>query len=250
MNNTYVIINLTWSEEFPNLQDILNIYTSLPLSDKNKHLFNVSEEKDQKILYIKSIILYGIYHYICVIYLNKFKKWGIIDDKTIKYIDKYYDLVEYLLKNHLSPVGLIYSYDKKDKIDDIDIINNTLTKEKYLQILKFCKDVDNSKNMKMSYISKSKESLNEINENYLDNNLFNKNFIKEVIDSSSSSNNEEDKGKEENKCELKKSSLNKKSSEEENEKNSENNEINLQNIDMILKAKGKNIKNSILFLDD
>ena len=102
----------------------------------------------------------------------------------------------------------------------------------------------------MSYISKSKESLNEINENYLDNNLFNKNFIKEVIDSSSSSNNEEDKAKEENKCELKKSSLNKKSSEEENEKNSENNEINLQNIDMILKAKGKNIKNSILFLDD
>ena len=250
VNNTYVIINLTWSEEFPNLQDILNIYTSLPLSDKNKHLFNVSEEKDQKFLYIKSIILYGIYHYICVIYLNKFKKWGIVDDKTIKYIDKYYDLVEYLLKNHLSPVGLIYSYDKKDKIDELDIKNNILTKEKYLQILKFCKDVDNSKNMKMSYISKSKESLNEINENYLDNNLFNKNFIKEVIDSSSSSNNEEDKGKEENKCELKKSSLNKKSSEEENEKNSENNEINLQNIDMILKAKGKNIKNSILFLDD
>ena len=245
VNNSYVIINLTWSEEFPNLQDILNIYTSLPLSDKNKHLFNVSEEKDQKILYIKSIILYGIYHYLCVIYLNKFKKWGIIDDKTIKYIDKYYDLVEYLLKNHLSPVGLIYSYDKKDKIDDIDIINNTLTKEKYLQILKFCIGVDNSKNMKMSYITKSKESLNEINENYLDNNLFNKNFIKQVIESSSSSNNEEDKEKE-----LKKSSLNKKSSEEENEKNSDNNSINLQNIDMILKAKGKNIKNSILFLDD
>ena len=97
----------------------------------------------------------------------------------------------------------------------------------------------------MSYISKSKESLNEINENYLDNNLFNKNFIKQVIESSSSSNNEEDKEKE-----LKKSSLNKKSSEEENEKNSDNNSINLQNIDMILKAKGKNIKNSILFLDD
>ena len=178
-------------------------------------------------------------------YLNKIKKWGIIDDKTIKYIDKYYDLVEYLLKNHLSPVGLIFSYDKKDKIDELDIINNSLTKEKYLQILKFCKDVDNSKNMKMSYISKSKESLNEINENYLDNNLFNKNFIKQVIESSSSSNNEEDKEKE-----LKKSSLNKKSSEEENEKNNDNNSINLQNIDMILKAKGKNIKNSILFLDD
>ena len=249
VNNTYIIINLTWSEEFPDLKDILNIYSSLPLSDKNKHLFNVSEEKDQKILYIKSIILYGIYHYICVIYLNKFKKWGIIDDKNIKYIDKYYDLVEYLLKNHLSPVGLIYSYDKKDKIDELDKVNNVLSKEKYLQILKFCQEVDNSKNIKMSYITKSKESLNEINENYLDNNLFNKNFVKQVIiDSSSSSNNEEGKEKDENKNELKKSSLNKKSSEEENEKNSDNNDI--QNIDLILKAKGKSIKNSIFFFDD
>ena len=249
VNNTYIIINLTWSEEFPDLKDILNIYSSLPLSDKNKHLFNVSEEKDQKILYIKSIILYGIYHYICVIYLNKFKKWGIIDDKNIKYIDKYYDLVEYLLKNHLSPVGLIYSYDKKDKIDELDKVNNVLSKEKYLQILKFCQEVDNSKNIKMSYITKSKESLNEINENYLDNNLFNKNFVKQVIiDSSSSSNNEEVKEKDENKNELKKSSLNKKSSEEENEKNSDNNDI--QNIDLILKAKGKSIKNSIFFFDD
>ena len=254
VNNSYVIINLTWSEEFPDLKEVLNIYTSLPLSDKNKHLFNVSEEKDQKILYIKSIILYGIYHYICVIYLTKFKKWGIIDDKNIKYIDKYYDLVEYLLRNHLTPVGLVYSYDKKDKIDELDIINNLLSKEKYLQILKFCKDVDNSKNIKMSYITKSKESLNEINENYLDNNLFNKSFIKQVIIDSNSSENIEDykekeKEKEENKNELKKSSLNKKSSEEENEKNSDNND-NIINIDKILKAKGKSIKNSLLFFDD
>ena len=77
-----------------------------------------------------SIILYGICHYICVIYLTKFKKWGIIDDKTIKFIDKYYDLVEYLLKNHLSPVGLIYSYDECDKINEMDIGLNNISKEK------------------------------------------------------------------------------------------------------------------------
>ena len=248
VNNSYVIINLTWIDEFPDLKDILNVYTSLPLADKNKHLFNVSEEKDQKTLYIKSMILYGIYHYICVIYLNKFKKWGIIDDKTIKYIDKYYDLVEYLLRNHLSPVGVIYSYDACDKIDNFDIVNNILSKEKYFQILKFCKDVDKSKNIKMSYISKSKESINEINENYLDNNLFYKSFLNEIINSSSSSNNEEDKEKEKN--ELKKSSLNKKISEEENEKNSEPNDIKLQKVDKLLKEKGKNIKSSVLFFDE
>ena len=250
VNNSYVIINLTWIDEFPDLKDILNVYTALPLSDINKHLFNVSEEKDQKLLYIKSMILYGIYHYICVIYLNKFKKWGIIDDKIIKYIDKYYDLVEYLLKNHLSPVGIIYSYEPCDKIDDMDKINNDLSKEKYLQILKFCKDVDNSKNIKMSYISKSKESLNEINENYLDNNLFRKSFLSQLINSSSSSNNEEVKEKENKDFELKKSSLNKKSLEEENEKNSEHDDNNLQKIDELLKAKGKNIKNSIFFFDE
>ena len=245
VNNTYVIINLTWSEEFPDLQDILNIYTSLPLVDKNKHLFNVGEENDQKLLYIKAIILYGIYHYICVIYLNKFKKWGIIDDKTIKFIDKYYDLVEYLLRNHLSPVGLIYSYDPCDKIDDIDMRLNLLTKDKYLQILNFCKGVDNKKSIKMSYISKSKESLSEINENYLDNNLFSSVFIKELINSSTSSNNEE---KEDREFRLKKSS-NKKSSEEENEKNSEDMK-NIQKVDMKLKEKGKNIKSSIFLFDD
>ena len=196
------------------------------------------------------MILYVIYHYICVIYLNKFKKWGIIDDKTIKYIDKYYDLVEYLLKNHLSPVGIIYSYEPCDKIDDMDKINNDLSKEKYLQILKFCKDVDKSKNIKMSYISKSKESLNEINENYLDNNLFRKSFLSQLINSSSSSNDEEVKEKENKDFELKKSSLNKKSSEEENEKNSEHDDNNLQKIDKLLKAKGKNIKSSIFFFDE
>ena len=102
----------------------------------------------------------------------------------------------------------------------------------------------------MSYISKSKESLNEINENYLDNNLFRKSFISQLINSSSSSNNEEVKEKENKDFELKKSSLNKKSSEEENEKNSEHDDNNLQKIDKLLKAKGKNIKSSIFFFDE
>ena len=245
VNNTYVVINLTWNDEFPDLKDILYIYTSLPLSDKNKNLFNVLDEKDQRTLYIKSIILYGIYHYICVIYLNKFKKWGIIDDKTIKYIDKYYDLVDYLLRNHLSPVGVIYSYDLCDKIDYNEIISNILTKDKYLQILKFCKGIDSSKNVKMSFINKSKESINSNNESYLDNNLFYKSFINGVIYSSSSSCNDEEKDKDENK--LKKSSLKNKSSEEENEKNSINNEYH--KVDMKLKAQGKNIKSSVIFFD-
>ena len=240
VNNSYVIINLTWSEQFPDLKDILNICSSLPLSDKNKHLFSLYEEKNNKLLSIKSIILYGIYHYICVIYLNKFKKWGIIDDKTIKFIDKYYDLVDYLLRNHLSPVGIIYSYDECDKIEKDDVKLNKLTKEKYLQILKFCKDVDNSKNIKMSFINKSRESLNEINENYLDNNLFFNSFINQVINSSSSSNNEEEKDY----------NKNKKSSEEENEKNNELNNSNIIKVDMKLKKEGKNLRSSVVFFDE
>lgn len=246
VTNSYMIINLTWSEQFPDLKDILNIFTSLPSSDKNKHIFSVHEIKEQKSLYIKSIILYGIYHYICVIYLNKFKKWGIIDDKTIKYIDKYPDLVDYLLRNHLSPVCIIYSYDACDKIDNDEIKLNMITKEKYLQMFKFCKDVDNSKNIKMSFIEKSRESLNEINENYLDKNLFYNSFINQVIiNSSSSSNNEDDKNK---KSSL--NSFNKKSSEEENEKNSELKNSNITKVDVKLKKEGKNLRSSVMFFDE
>ena len=252
VNNSYVIINLTWSDSFPDLKDILNIFASLPLSDKNKHLFSIYDEKDSKLLYIKSIILYGIYHYICVIYLNKFKKWGIIDDKTIKFIDKYYDLVDYLLRNHLSPVGIIYSYDICDKIEDNEIQLNILTKEKYLQILKFCKGVDNSKDIKLSFISKSRESMNEINENYLDNNLFYNSFINQVINSSSSSNNEEAKDDNKNKKSSLNSlsSFNKRSSEEENEKNNDLNNSNIIKVDMKLKREGKNLKSSVVFFDE
>ncbi len=121
-----------------------------------------------------------------------------------------------------------------------------ITKEKYLQMFKFCKDVDNSKNIKMSFIEKSRESLNEINENYLDKNLFYNSFINQVIiNSSSSSNNEDDKNK---KSSL--NSFNKKSSEEENEKNSELKNSNITKVDVKLKKEGKNLRSSVMFFDE
>ena len=191
-NNPYLVINITWAEEFPNMIDILTIFCLLPMSDKYKHLFDMEDKniKMNKYFYIKSIILYGIYHYICVIYINTQKRWAILDDKTIKYIDKYYNLVDYLLKNHLMPVGLIYSQNKKDIIEKDEIKSNIISNEEYLKLYKFCQDVENRRELKITNIAPLKGSFNETNENYLNNNLF-YNSVVNLINSSSDSDYEE-----------------------------------------------------------
>ena len=72
--------------------------------------------------------------------MNELKKWGIIDDKTIKYIEKYPDLVNYLLRNHLMPVGVVYSWKKTDEIDKNEIESNFISNDEYLRLYKFCEE--------------------------------------------------------------------------------------------------------------
>jgi hypothetical protein len=195
-NNPYLIINITWAEEFPNMIEILNIFTLLSITDKYHNLFSI-DKKDINInyrLYIKAIILYGIYHYVFVIYLNDQNKWAIVDDKIIKYKDKYFDLIEYLLKNHLMPVGLFYSFSNKDKIEANDIYLNIITNDEYLKLYKFCEDVEKKRKSEITNIVKSKGSFNETNQDYLDNNLF-YNSILDLVNNSSDSDYEECKKK-------------------------------------------------------
>ena len=229
-NNPYLIINITWAEEFPNMVEILNIFTLLPITDKYHNLFSM-EKKDiniNKKLYIKAIILYGIYHYVFVIYLNDQKKWGIVDDKIIKYIDKYYDLIEYLLKNHLMPVGLFYSLSLNDKIEKDDIFLNLITNDEYLRLYKFCEDVEKRRKETITNIVKSKGSFNETNQDYLDNNLF-YNSILDLVNYSSDSDYEECK---------------KKIEEQKSEKKDENNEDEKQDANDNIKNKKSKDKNS------
>ena len=42
---------------------------------------------------IKGIILFGIYHYVCALYIKDENRWAVVDDKTIKYIDKYFEFI-------------------------------------------------------------------------------------------------------------------------------------------------------------
>ena len=191
-NNPYLIINITWAEEFPNMKDILTIFCLLPLSDKYSNLFSMDNKylKMNQYFFIKTIILYGIYHYVCVIYINTQKQWAIIDDKTIKCIDNYYNLIDYLLKNHLMPVGLIYSQNKNDIIEEDEIKSNIIINEDYLKLYKFCEEVENRRELKVSNIATLKGSFNETNENYLNNNLF-YNSIVNLVNSSSDSDYEE-----------------------------------------------------------
>ena len=193
-DNPYLIINLTWAEEFPNFKEIIKIYGLLPICEKYNNLFNLENKEINKTFYIKSIILYGIYHYVYIIYLNTEKKWGIVDDKNIKYIDKYYDLVDCLLRNHLMPVGLIYSQNKNDSIEENEINKNILSYDEYSKLYKFCEEIENRKELKVDNIVIVKGSFNKTNENYLENNVFYKKMI-ELVNSSSDSDYEECKKK-------------------------------------------------------
>ena len=174
-SSIYLIINITWAEEFPNMMEILKCYALIPMREPIENLFTFGEDIKTKIndvFYLKSIILYGIYHYVCIIYVKDQKRWAIIDDKTIKYIYKYNDLIDFLLRNHLMPVGIIYSKDRNDVISEAEIKSNMLSKEDYTKLYQFCKEVDVRRGLKVSDIVLSKNSFNENNENYLNNNYF------------------------------------------------------------------------------
>ena len=172
-SSPYLVINITWAEEFPSMVEILTLFTLIPISESIGNLFTFGENsKNNDIFYIKSMILYGIYHYVSIIYMNDQKRWGIADDKTIKFIYKYSDLIDFLLRNHLMPVGIIYSKCYQDKIDESSIKSNALNKDDYAKLYNFCKDVDRRRGLKVSDIVLSKGSFNENNENYLNNNYF------------------------------------------------------------------------------
>ena len=236
-DNPYLIINITWAEEFPNFTEIIKIYCLLPIAEKYNYLFSIDNKDINDTFYIKSIILYGIYHYIYLIYFNSQKRWYIVDDKNIKFIDKYYDLVDYLLRNHLMPVGLIYSRSKNDIIEENEIKNNILSNEEYLKLYKFCEEIENRKELKVDSIVTVEGSFNETNENYLENNIF-YNKLFELVNSSSDSDYEECKKKiDDSKGKNKKNSMNNNNINENEKEKDNNDEINNINDDILIGRK-------------
>ena len=159
--------------------EILTAFALIPISDNIENLFPFEDIKTKRndIYYIKSIILYGIYHYVCIIYIKDQKKWAVIDDKTIKFINKYFELIDFLLRNHLMQVGIIYSKDYSDQISENEIKSNSLNKDEYKILYDFCRDVDLRRGLKVSDLVVSKNSFNENNENYLNNNYFYKSIF-------------------------------------------------------------------------
>ena len=173
--STYLIINITWAEEFPSMNEILKTYAMLPVSEKINSLFSFDETIKNLINYtfsIKGIILYGIYHYVCALYIKDENRWAVIDDKTIKYIDKYFNLIDSFLRNHLMPVGLIYSKDENDALNESIINEMSLNKDEYTKLYLFCKDVDKRRGLKTSEIFQSKINFDESKGDYINNNLF------------------------------------------------------------------------------
>lgn len=179
--NTYLIINITWSDEFPCMNEILKTYTMIPPSEEINNLFTFKEalkSLTDYTFYLKGIILYGLYHYVCTLYIKEEKRWAIIDDKTIKYIDKYFNLIDSLLRNHLMPVGLIYSKDENDALNDAVINSMNLNKDEYIKLYNFCKEIDKNRGLKTSEIFQSKINFDEEKGDYFNNNLFFNNLDK------------------------------------------------------------------------
>ena len=173
--NTYLIINITWSEEFPSLYEILKTYVMIPMSEEINNLFTFDEALKSLTNYtfsIKGIILYGLYHYVCAIYIKAEKRWAIIDDKTIKYINNYFNLIDSFLRNHLMPVGIIYSKEENDALSESIINSMSLNKDEYTKLYQFCKDIDNKRGLKTSEIFQSKINFDEEKGDYINNNLF------------------------------------------------------------------------------
>ena len=173
--STYLIINITWAEEFPSMNEILKTYMLLPVSENIHNLFSFDKSVINLInfsFHIKGIILYGIYHYVCALYIKDENRWAIIDDKTIKYIDNYFTLIDSFLRNHLMPVGIIYSKDENDSLTESIIHTMTISKEEYVKLFQFCKEVDKKRNLKTSEIFQSKISFDEEKGDYINNNLF------------------------------------------------------------------------------
>ena len=173
--STYLIINITFAEEFPSMNDILKTYMLLPVNEKIHNLFSFDKSVINLInfsFYIKGIILYGIYHYVCALYIKDENRWAIVDDKTIKYIDTYFGLIDSLLRNHLIPVGIIYSKDDNDSLTESVINTMSISKDEYAKLFQFCKDVDKKRNLKTSEIFQSKVSFDEEKGDYINNNLF------------------------------------------------------------------------------
>lgn len=174
-SSTYLIINITWAEEFPKMCEILKAYGLISVEEKINNLFNYEENAknlDNNELYLKGFILYGIYHYVCAIYINDENKWAIVDDKTIKYIDNYYTLIDSFLRNHLMPVGIIYSKDENDSLNESIIKSMDINKDEYNKLYQFCYDVDKRRGLKSSELFQSKNNFDENQGDYFNNNAF------------------------------------------------------------------------------
>ena len=117
-------------------------------------------------------------------------------------------------------------------IEKDEILSNNTNNEDYLKLYKFCEEVENRRELKISNIATLKGSFNETNENYLNNNLF-YNSIANLVNSSSDSDYEECKQiLEKAKSKQKSNNINEEKKEDKNKdkkntlKNGKNKDIN------------------------
>ena len=137
--NPYFVINLTWNNQQPNLDDVCKVFNLISLFDFNGNLFSFEEGYSylNKKYYLYSIILYYNNHYTCAI--NKGNIWYFIDDDKKNEFKSYKNLVYYLLNNHYHPIILFYSnYTSNNEINNEDVFQS----EEFNELIKRCQQMN------------------------------------------------------------------------------------------------------------
>ncbi|CAG9324425.1 unnamed protein product [Blepharisma stoltei] len=109
------MVNIAWHELIPRRNDTLKLIASLPDKLNLKEIYGDFHSPDTS-HYLRGFILYGLGHYIaCLLNLEDLKWYKFDDTVTEKIKDGgKYDMVSYIIKRGMHPVGVFYERLEKD----------------------------------------------------------------------------------------------------------------------------------------
>jgi len=183
-NPNYLIINCVWTK-YPNIEQVLKLFTLIGLKNKLNDLFEIPPQKNinpKDLNYdLTHIILYSfaLFHYIIITYNPKLNIFNLYDDSKVVECDSFPEIVEMITANLITqnpyyyfyPVLLIYS--KYDLYKDENLINgNKIDKKLYDSLVENCKKSIKAfeKELKKKEKSPEKKNNNKKNDNNINNN--------------------------------------------------------------------------------
>ena len=141
----YLLLNLVWSNPFPEKKDVLDFLFLLSVSEDLKNLFICDNSKENTKYFLVGIILYSfsLCHYTVIIYDKKNKVFVFYDDEIIIEYQNLFECFSQILvdniqlydndKAYFYPTMLLYTRENIYNKDDIE--KNVLNEFKYVLML-------------------------------------------------------------------------------------------------------------------